>query len=89
MILQTNGQFSEIKDLKKTISDFLGSMDRGYYPKALLFGTRAELEKIKTEKTLEERMEKIEKKLEELKFFPLCSELIIIPTESEIVIYGG
>lgn len=89
MIQLQNGNFTEIADPETIISDFMDMADRGNYPKAVFFGTPRELEEIKHQASTEERLEKIEKKLEDLKLNPLTSELILIPTNSEIETFGG
>ena len=89
MIQLQNGNFSNITDPETVVAEFVDMVERGNYPKAVFFGTPGELEEIRHQASVDDRLNKVEKKLEDLKFGGLTSELILIPTNSEIETYGG
>lgn len=76
-----DGSFGPIRPAEELL-EFLTNAQEIERTKALHFGTQQELEEIKNQKSVEQRLAKLEEDFENLK--PVESDMILIPTKAQI-----
>jgi hypothetical protein len=84
-----DGSFDEIKPFDKFKELFdEENAEKLRDTQAIFFGTEEDLKRIKTKKSIEDRLQSLEEKVKELDSDKPSSDFIILPTNDEIKKYG-